>query len=105
MLLTIITWLGTKQTGKDKKTLPCPLTLSVVLTNKNKQMNLDNIIAYESGELNDMQTLELFSELIATGFAWSLQGHYGRTASALIDRGLITSEGQITEEAYELINQ
>jgi hypothetical protein len=72
--------------------------------NKTK-MNVDNIIAYESGELNDMQTLELFSELIATGFAWSLQGHYGRTASALIDRGLITSEGQITEEAMELINQ
>jgi hypothetical protein len=68
-------------------------------------MNVDNIIAYESGELNDMQTLELFSELITTGSAWSLQGHYGRTASALIDRGLITSEGQITEEAYELINQ
>jgi hypothetical protein len=73
--------------------------------NKTK-MNVDKIIAYESGELNDMQTLELFAELIAEGgTAWSLQGHYGRTASALIDRGLITSEGQITEEAYELINQ
>lgn len=72
--------------------------------NKTK-MNVDNIIAYESGELNDMQTLELFSELIATGSAWSLQGHYGRTASALIDRGLITTDGQITEYAWEIINQ
>lgn len=48
------------------------------------------IIAYESGELNEDETLELFQYLVNTGLAWSLQGHYGRTATALLDAGLVS---------------
>lgn len=68
-------------------------------------MNIDSIIAFESGELDDMQTLELFAGLIKSGSAWSLQGSYGRTAASLIDSGFITTDGQITEYAWEIINQ
>ena len=56
------------------------------------------IIEYESGQLSDKKTLELFGELIKSGQAWRLQGHYGRTASALIQDGLISKTGQITEK-------
>lgn len=48
---------------------------------------IDKIIAYEQGELDDDSTIELFQELINTGMAWTLQGHYGRTAKALIEGG------------------
>ena len=50
---------------------------------------IDKIIAFESGELNDEQVLELFQELVDSGLAWSLQGSYGRTAKALIEAGYV----------------
>lgn len=51
--------------------------------------NTDKIIAYECGELDDEGIIELFQSLVNTGQAWSLQGHYGRTAQALIEAGYI----------------
>jgi hypothetical protein len=50
---------------------------------------VSNIIAFESGELEENEIIELFQHLVNTGLAWSLQGSYGRTASALIDAGLV----------------
>jgi hypothetical protein len=47
----------------------------------------DKIIAYENGELSDEQLIRLFQQLINNGMAWSLQGHYGRFANALIAGG------------------
>jgi len=61
------------------------------------------IMAYESGETSDSETLELFSELVKSGMAWNLQGSYGRAAAALIEGGLLTLEGEITQKAHELL--
>jgi hypothetical protein len=51
---------------------------------------LDAIIAYEQGELDEDETIELFQGLIDSGLAWQLQGSYGRAANALLDAGLCT---------------
>lgn len=59
---------------------------------------IDQIIAYEQGELNDTDTLSLFAELVKSGLAWSLQGHYGRTAQRLICSGYLDRSGKILKD-------
>jgi len=51
------------------------------------QVDINKIIAYEDGDMTQEQVIEFFQELIDTGAAWQLQGHYGRTALRLIERG------------------
>ena len=62
---------------------------------------IDLMIRYESGELSDKEELNLFSQLIKSGRVWRLQGHYGRTATALINDLWLTPEGDITDKARE----
>lgn len=51
---------------------------------------VDQIIRYEEGEMTHEEVVTFFQGLVNTGLAWSLQGHYGRTAMALIEEGLVT---------------
>ena len=67
-----------------------------------KKQTIDYIMDYEMGNLSDLDTLKLFSELIKNGMAWTLQGHYGRTASHLIDNDYINRDGKIN---WDLINK
>ena len=49
--------------------------------------NFTQIMAYENGELDETETIELFQDLIDSGLAWELQGSYGRQAKYMIDTG------------------
>jgi hypothetical protein len=53
---------------------------------------MDQIIAFESGELDAGQTVAMFQGLVDSGLAWKLQGFYGRTAMDLIKSGEITAK-------------
>ena len=60
---------------------------------------VNDIIAYESGELTNDKIIDLFARLVKSGMAWTLQGHYGRTAEALIDGGYIDVNGEVLRYA------
>ena len=48
------------------------------------------IMAYEQGDLDYDETVDLFQDLLDSSMVWQLQGHYGRTATQLLEAGLIT---------------
>jgi hypothetical protein len=50
---------------------------------------LGQLLAFVNGDLTGPESLELFAELVNTGYAWQLEGHYGREAARLIDSGML----------------
>lgn len=53
-------------------------------------VHVDDIMDYESGLMSEGDMINMFQKLINNGMAWTLQGHYGRTAQMLIDAGYCT---------------
>ena len=49
---------------------------------------VDQLIAYEEGQLTEDQEIALFEQLVETGMCWQLQGHYQRVAATLTEAGL-----------------
>ena len=47
--------------------------------------DVNDIIAYENGDMDEDQIINFFQELIDSGMAWTLQGHYGRMAMSLVE--------------------
>ena len=59
--------------------------------------NMQVLFDYENGELDEIQSLILFSELVKSGLAWQLHGSYSRTAQALIEGGFLEFDGTIIQ--------
>lgn len=69
----------------------------------NKDNLINYIMEYEGGNMKTREYLYLFSYLVKTGQAWTLQGMYGREAKRLQNAGLITKDGNVdTLKADEL---
>lgn len=63
------------------------------------------LMDYELGVLKDPDVLKLFGELISSGMAWSLQGHYGRTATAFLEAGVLDDKGDLTDIGRDVVAQ
>jgi hypothetical protein len=65
----------------------------LVVIPKNSEVGLvrlvDQLIAYEEGQLTEDEELALFQYLVESGTCWHLEGHYQRVAATLIEAGLI----------------
>jgi hypothetical protein len=55
----------------------------------------DRLIAYEIEAVDEKEYLQLFAHLVASGWAWELQGRYGKTAATLIEHGWICTDGEV----------
>ena len=55
---------------------------------------LGRMMEYECGDLSFEDAVEFFQYLVDTGLAWTLPGHYGRTAQGLINAGAIITKGE-----------
>ena len=61
----------------------------------------NQIDAYEEGQLNSMEIIYMFANMVRTGLVWELQGSYGRAAFHLIQDGYITEDGQVNLDLCE----
>jgi hypothetical protein len=68
------------------------------MTEVNESNLVNFIMDFEIGGMSKENILNLFSYLIKTGQAWTLQGSYGRFAKALIEGGYIDGQGKILKE-------
>ena len=50
---------------------------------------VDQLIAYEEGQITQNEEVAFFEHLVETGVCWQLPGHYQRVAATLIEAGLI----------------
>jgi hypothetical protein len=61
--------------------------------NPTSEVNLvrlvDQLIAYEEGQITEDQEVAFFEHLVETGTCWQLPGHYQRVGATLIEAGLI----------------
>lgn len=61
------------------------------------------IMDYEEGALDAHEVVELFSALVQSGQAWTLQGHYGRQAAALIENGILHEDGEVDWDVFDAL--
>lgn len=53
--------------------------------------NVNDLIAFKNGEMEENQFIAFVQDGIDKGWIWQLQGFYGRTANQMIQMGYCTA--------------
>lgn len=61
-------------------------------------VSIDKIMAYENGEMDMQDMIDMFQEMITDKSVWTLQGSYGRMAANLIKEGYCTLPAEMKVE-------
>jgi hypothetical protein len=62
---------------------------------------VDDIIRYESGEMDETEAIAFFGRLVSSGTIMVLQGSYQRGALALMRDGYLSPTGEVLIEVAE----
>lgn len=71
-------------------------------TTTEPRVSVTDLMSYEDGEMSAAEAVDLFSRLIQTGMAWTLQGAYGRAAATLIEEGILSDSGEVLIDVEDL---
>ena len=63
--------------------------------------NVKALHLYESGQLDEIQSLLLFGGLIESGLINQINPSYRETANELIKAGFLNFDGSLTKKCYE----
>ena len=63
--------------------------------------NMQALHLYESGQLDEIQSLLLFSALLESGLINQMEPSYRETANQLIENGFLNFDGTLTKKCYE----
>jgi len=63
---------------------------------------VNEIMEFEDGQMDDDRTIRFFAKLVKSGVVWNLQGYYVRMAANLIDRGILSPDGEVLKTAAEV---
>ena len=63
--------------------------------------NVQALHLYESGQLDEIQSLLLFSALLESNLINKIEPSYRETANQLIENGFLNFDGSLTQKCYE----
>jgi hypothetical protein len=76
------------------------------MINKQKKFNVWDVEDPSSAGMTKKDEKKMWQHIVNTGMAWQLQGWYGRTATSLIDQGIIKpAKKQIPRNELHRLNK
>lgn len=78
--------------------------ITEILRKGNHAPNVQEAVAFEKGDIEARDLVNMFSRILGGWKPESLQGDYRRTAQELIGNKILTESGEITQYGLDLLD-